>query len=217
MNSSSTTRTDAGKDLESGTRKPVSLQAIQMAPTGVRTSQSTEKIPAECKVMVIMEAPHKILEVRNTELSVQGPSTAQTPLLPEPSPSITIRRPVSPTDEFLMRQRTSLPPGMVTLMGSMGTLLKDHFEPECFHEEHYGPFYNKFHELYIKKHQPLKMRMEDVVEITLMTRLPNGSIRSYRSGEIPVSMSLTIFWNRDCKVRGAKVTLSERFTKWQTI
>jgi hypothetical protein len=75
---------------------------------------------------------------------------------------------------------------MVTLMGSMGALLKDHFEPECFHEEHYGPFYNEFHELYIKKHQPLKMRIEDVVEITLMTRLPNGSIRSYRSGEIPV-------------------------------
>lgn len=157
-----------------------------MVPTNICTSQSTEKISTECKIMVIMDTSHKVLEVRGTQLSVQGYSTPQTPPLPEPSSSITIRRPISPTDEFLMRQKTSPPPGMVTLMGSMAALLKDHFKDKCFHEEHYGPFYNEFYQLYIKKHQSLKMRMEDVVEITMMTRLPNGSIRSYRSGEIPV-------------------------------
>lgn len=158
-----------------------------MTPASLCTSQSRETAPVEREVMVITEATQKVLEVRNTELSAQdqGPSQAQTPLRLEPLSS-TIWRPGSPTDEFLMRQKTSPPPGMVTLMGSMGALLKDHFKHKCFHEEHYGPFYKKLDEVCIKKHQPLTMRMEDVVEITLMTRLPNGSIRSYRSGEIPI-------------------------------
>ncbi|KAI5843535.1 hypothetical protein DFP73DRAFT_585517 [Morchella snyderi] len=185
MNSSNATRKNAGKDLESGRDNSASLQVIHMAPASPCTSQSRETTPVEREVMVITEATHKVLEVRNTELSAQGPSPAQTPLRPEP-PSSTIRRPGSPTDEFLMRQKTSPPPGMVTLMGSMGALLKDHFQHKCFHEKHYGPFYKKLDEACVKKHQPLKMRMEDVVEITLMTRLPNGSIRSYRSGEIPI-------------------------------